>query len=68
MSLKKTKVSEYYKGNVYEANLTTAIEWSMKNFGGFEMILYHNEEMVVVDFPFEVINSRSGKFTIVSQN
>jgi predicted SpoU family rRNA methylase len=68
MSLDKTEISEYYKGTIYDANLTTAIEWSMKNFGGFEMLLFHNEETTVVDFPFEVIHSRGGKFTIVSQN
>ena len=64
----QTRISEYYKGAIYEANLTTAIEWSMKNFGGFEMVIYHNEETQVVSHPFTVIYSRTGMFTIISEN
>ena len=68
MEYRKYKQSEYYKNNIYDADLETQVNWSMNCFGEMEMILWHDDDMIMVNHPFEVVFSRTGKFTIISVN
>tara|TARA_R110000851_G_C12641033_1_gene519010 strand:- start:291 stop:494 length:204 start_codon:yes stop_codon:yes gene_type:complete len=63
-----TQVSDYYNGTMFQADLETAVEWSMNCFGEYEMVLYHDEETQIVNHPFAIIHSRTGIFTIISEN